>query len=197
MPAAPSLLPQRKEGGIRPINALSRAFLAEDYSYPPVLAARKYVSPRRRALNTEEQETRAIAYAIKRADAAEEIAQAAEEMAALLPPNLPRLTLVPLPASSGCKQANLALSRAISAAYRKTARVADALEQIVSVESSCQRRRRGLPGLRAADHQFVRVSGWLYLPVFLVDNVVTSGATIAAARRVVGCGTGVVWADAA
>ena len=64
------------------------------------------------------------------------------------------------------------------------------------VESSCSRRRRGLPGLTAADHEFVRVGGWFALPVFLVDNVATTGATLAAARDALGFGTGLVFADA-
>ena len=34
------------------------------------------------------------------------------------------------------------------------------------------------------------------LPVFLVDNVATTGATLAAARQVFGFGTGLVFADA-
>jgi predicted amidophosphoribosyltransferase len=148
-----------------------------------------------RPLNVEKQETRTIASALKNAEVTEAMALAAAEIALLLSPNLPRLTLVPLPASCGCKKANLALSRAISAAYGKAARVVDALERVVAVESSCLRRRRGLPGLRAADHQFVRIGGWLDLPVYLVDNVITTGGTIAAARRAIGCGTGLVWAE--
>jgi hypothetical protein len=195
MPAALSLPATRQEGEIRPINTLSRAFSAAVPQYPPVLAARRYVSPRRRPLNQEEQEVRAIAYAIKNAEATDAIVLAAAEIALLLPPNLPSLTLVPLPASCGCKKANLALSRAISDAYGKAARVVDALERTVPVESSCLRRRRGLPGLRAIDHQFVRIRGWLDLPVFLVDNVAATGSTIAAARRAIGCGTGLVWAE--
>ena len=159
-----------------------------------VLAARRYVSPRSRPLSEEEQETRRIAYALKNPDAHRDMAIAARKMAALLPPCLPALTLVPLPASSGCKKANLALSRAISAAYGKQARVVEAIERVVPVESSCLRRRRGLPGLRAEDHQFVRIAGWIDLPVYLVDNVVTTGATIEAAERAIGAGAGLVWA---
>jgi len=89
---------------------------------------------------------------------------------------------------------NLALSRAISAAYGKDARVVDDLERIVPVESSCLRQRRGLSGLRADDNQFVRIRGWLDLLVFLVDNVAATGSTIAAAPMAIGCGTGLVWA---
>jgi predicted amidophosphoribosyltransferase len=158
------------------------------------------VSPRWRPLSDEEQETRRIAYAIKSSDASREIAAAAAAMAALLPPNLPSLTLVPLPASSGCKKANLALSRAISAAYSQAhgtqARVVEAIERTVPVKSSCLRRRRGLPGLRAADHQFMRVGGWLPMPVYLVDNVAATGATMEAAVRAIGAGVGLVWAEA-
>ena len=42
----------------------------------------------------------------------------------------------------------------------------------------------------------MRVGGWFALPVFLVDNVVTTGATLAAARDALGFGTGLVFADA-
>lgn len=189
MGAAISLPASRQEGEIRLINAPLRG-----PSPPTILAARTYVSPRRRPLNEEEQETRRIAYALKNPEAHREMKIAAQEMAALLPPNLPGLTLVPLPASSGCKKANLALSRAISAAYGKQARVVEAIERIVPVESSCLRRRRGLPGLRAADHQFKRVLGWLTMPVYLVDNVSATGATIEAATWAIGGGCGLVWA---
>lgn len=189
MPAAISLPATRQEGEIRPINAPLRSPFR-----PTILAARTYVSPRRRPLNGEEQETRRIAYALKNPDAIRDMVLAAVEMAALLPQNLPSLTLVPLPASCGCKKANLALSRAISAAYGKQARVVEAIERTVPVESSCLRRRQGIPGLRAADHQFKRVRGWLSMPVYLVDNVSATGATIEAAVRAIGGGCGLVWA---
>jgi predicted amidophosphoribosyltransferase len=117
-------------------------------------------------------------------------------MAGLLPPGLPTLTLVPVPTSTGSIEANLILARAIAAEYGPQARVVPALRRSVPVESSCARRRRGLPGLVAADHKFVRVGGWFALPVFLVDNVVTTGATLAAARYALGFGTGLVFADA-
>jgi hypothetical protein len=191
--AAISLPASRQEGEIRLINAPHPGPLQIT-----ILAARTYVSPRRRPLTADEQETRRIAYALKNPDAHRDIVLAAAEMAALLPPNLPILSLVPLPASCGCKKANLALSQAISAAYSQAhgtqARVVEAIERMVPVESSCLRRRRGLPGLRSADHQFMRVRGWLPMPVYLVDNVASTGATIEAAVRVIGFGVGLVWA---
>ena len=170
------------------INAPSCAVLV-----PPILAARRYVSPRSRPITPDESETRRIAYALKRG---EEIGIAAREMAGLLPPDLPTVTLVPIPSSTGSIEANLILASAIAAEYGPQVRVVAALRRAVPVESSCSRRRRGLPGLAAADHKFVRVGGWFALPVFLVDNVVTTGATLAAARHALGFGTGLVFADA-
>ena len=178
----------RQKGEIRLINERQSAALV-----PPILAARRYVSPRSRPITPEEAETRRIAYALKRG---EETGIAAREMAGLLPVDLPTLTLVPVPSSTGSIEANLILARAIAAEYGPQAHVAAALRRVVPVESSCARRRRGLPGLTAADHKFARVGGWFALPVFLVDNVTTSGATLAAAHAAIGFGTGLVFADA-
>ena len=183
-----SLPAERQKGEIRLIKEPPSAVLV-----PPILAARRYVSPRSRPITPEEAETRRIAYALKRG---EEIGIAAREMAELLPPDLPTLTLVPVPASTGSIEANLILARAIASEYGPQARVVPSLNRRVPVESSCARRRRGLPGLTAADHKFVRVGGWFALPVFLVDNVVTTGATLIAARHALGFGTGLVFADA-
>jgi len=183
-----SLPATRQKGEIRLINAVHRAVVA-----PPILAARRYVSPRSRPITPEEAETRRIAYALKRG---EETEIAAREMADLLPPDFPTLTLVPVPSSTGSIEANLILACAIAAAYSPQARVVAAIRRVVSVESSCARRRRGLPGLTATDHKFVRAGGWIALPVFLVDNVVTTGATLAAACRAIRFGTGLVFADA-
>jgi hypothetical protein len=179
---------ERQKGEIRLINAVPCAALV-----PSLLAARRYVSPRSRPITPDESETRRIAYSLKRG---EETGVAAREMAGLLPPDLPMLTLVPVPASTGSIEANLILARAIAAEYGLQARVVSALNRVVPVESSCARRRRGLPGLDAADHKFVRVGGWFALPVFLVDNVVTTGSTLAAARHALGFGAGLVFADA-
>ena len=183
-----SLPATRQKGEIRQINEPSCAVLV-----PPILAARRYVSLRSRPITTEEAETRRIAYALKRG---EETGVAAREMAELLPLDLPTPTLVPVPASTGSIEANLILARAIAAEYGPQARVVSALDRVVPVESSCSRRRRRLPGLTAADHKFVRIGGWFTLPVFLVDNVATTGATLAAAHHAIGFGTGLVFADA-
>jgi hypothetical protein len=183
-----SLPATRQKGEIRLLNEPSCAVLV-----PPILAARRYVSPRSRPITPDESETRRIAYALKRGV---ETGIAAREMAELLPPDLPTLTLVPIPASTGSVEANLILAHAIAATYGPQARVVSALNRVVRVESSCARRRRGLPGLAASDHKFVRVGGWFALPLFIVDNVATTGATLAAARHALGFGTGLVFADA-
>ena len=178
----------RQKGEIRLINEPFGAVIV-----PPILAAKKYMSPRSRPITPEEAETRRIAYALKQG---EDTWIAAREMAGLLPTDLPTLTLVPVPASTGSIEANLIFARAIAAEYGPQARVVPAINRVVPVESSCARRRCGLPGLTAADHKFARVGGWFALPVFLVDNVVTTGATLAAARHALGFGTGLVFADA-
>ena len=178
----------RQKGEIRLIKEPSCVVLV-----PPILAARRYVSPRSRPITPDESEARRIAYALK---LGKEIGVAARELVWLLPPDLPTFTLIPVPASTGSIEANLILARAIAAAYGPQARVVSALNRVVPVESSCARRRRGLPGLTAADHKFVRGGGWFALPVFLVDNVATTGATLAAARHALGFGTGLVFADA-
>jgi len=130
-----SLPATRQKGEIRLINAVPDAVLV-----PPILAARRYVSPRSRPITPDEAETRRIAYALKRG---EEIGIAACEMAGLLPPDLPTLTLVPVPASTGSIEANLILARDIASEYGPQARVLRALRREAPIESSCARRRRG------------------------------------------------------
>ena len=163
------------------------------FRVPSILAARRYVSPKLRPITAEEAETRRIAYALKRG---EETGFAAKEMAVLLPTELPALTLVPVPSSTCSIDANRRLCNAIAEEYGPAARVMPAIKRIIPVESSCSRRRQGMPGLTAADHKFVRAGRWVVMPVFLVDNVATTGATLAAARQVFGFGTGLVFADA-
>jgi len=104
--------------------------------------------------------------------------------------------LVPIPASDGSQTANLVLARAI-ALLVPGARVKPAIARTQMVESSTERRRRGLSGLQPEEHHFVRTSGPMEpLPLYFVDNVITTGNTIRAARAVLGWGTGLAYADA-
>jgi hypothetical protein len=156
------------------------------------ICAEKYISPRTRTITAEEAQIRAVAYALKETDP-EAIAVAAPAMAALI---CGPCWLVPIPDHNGSLDANLALARAI-AEIVPGARVKIAIERLQAVESSTERRRRGKFGLKPEEHHFVRATGPINpLPLYFVDNVITTGNTVRAARAVLGWGTGLAYADA-
>lgn len=104
--------------------------------------------------------------------------------------------LVPVPASDGSLTANLALARAV-AGMVPGARVKCAVGRARPVESSHTRRLRGLPRLTIEEHSMIRTAGPMTpLPAYFVDNVITTGTTIAACRRALGWGIGLAYADA-
>jgi len=104
--------------------------------------------------------------------------------------------LVPVPASDGRLTANFALASAI-AEMVPGARVKCAIGRAHPVESSNTRRLRGLPRLTIEQHAIIRTTGPMKpLPVYFVDNVVTTGTTIAACRRALGWGNSLAYADA-
>jgi len=155
--------------------------------------ATRYVSPRSRPLTESEKLIRQTAYDLKIPTSAA-IAVAAPLMAALL--NREPCWLIPIPSSSGDTEANMALCRALKRRIPES-RIVVGIRRVHSVESSCARRRRGLLGLSAEQHAFVRCCGpLLRLPVWFVDNVVTTGATLQAAHLAFGTGDGIVFADA-
>jgi hypothetical protein len=152
----------------------------------------KYVSPRLRTLTQQEADIRATAHALK-VPTPEALAVAAPAMAALISGPC---WLVPIPASDTSIDANLALARAI-AAMVPAARVKIAIARTEPVASSTSRRRRGISGLTSKEHHFVRTAGPMNaLPTYFVDNVITTGNTIRAARAAIGWGTGLTYADA-
>ena len=155
--------------------------------------ATRYVSPRSRPLTEDEKLIRQVSYDLKiPTPAAIEIA--APLMAALL--ERKPCWLLPIPSSSGSTEANMALCRALQRLI-PGARIAVGLRRIHPVESSCARRRRGLLGLSVEEHAFARCCGpLLRMPVWFIDNVVTTGATLRAAHLAFGTGDGVVYADA-
>jgi hypothetical protein len=168
-------------------------------------AARLYVSPRqRRPLTQDEVETRRLAYAIKDPDCSREDRDtAADDMAALMDP-LNDAILIPIPSSTGDTTANRLLAREIAARHTehtgRLATVRDIICRAQPVESSCSRHRKGRAGLTAAEHGFTRrPNSWITAtgPVYLIDNVTTTGATLAAAHAALHFGTGLVFADAA
>ena len=155
--------------------------------------ATRYVSPRTRQLTEGEKIIRQVAYDLKIPTPAA-IAVAAPIIAALL--EREPCWLIPVPSSSGSTEANMELCRAIRF-FIPEARIIVGIRRVLPVESSCARRRRGLLGLAVEQHSFKRCCGpLLRLPVWFVDNVVTTGTTQKAASLAFGTGGGVVYADA-
>ena len=154
--------------------------------------ATKYVPIGCRTLSPEEFHNRRIAQALK-IPTEEAVAIAAPALAALIDGPC---WLVPVPDSTGSLKANLALAQAI-AEIVPGARVKCAVARQHPVESSCQRRLRALPGLTIDQHAIRRTAGPMQpLPLFFVDNVITTGTTVAACRRALGWGTALAYADA-
>ena len=155
--------------------------------------ATRYVSPRSRPLTESAKLIRQTAYDLK-ITTPTAIEVAAPLMAALL--EYDPCWLIPIPSSSGCTEANLALCLAMKHII-PDARIVVGIRRVHPVQSSCARRRRGLLGLSSDQHTFKRCCGpLLRLPVLFVDNVVTTGATLKAAHLAFGTGGGVVYADA-
>ena len=158
-----------------------------------ILYARKYVSRRERPLTLADQDVRTVARSLKQAHGWA-VALAAEEMANIIPVPCPHW-LVPVPNSQGDLTANDKLARAI--ARLSGGRVKRAIRRTQPVESSCELRRRGFGPLPVSEHHIERTPELLQaLPVFFVDNVVTSGNTIRACQMALGWGEGLVYADA-
>lgn len=152
----------------------------------------KYVALDHRTPSQEEIAIRRTSQDLK-IPTSDAIQQAAPEMAALIDGPC---WLVPVPASDGRTTANMALANTI-ATLVTDARVKCAVGRTRSVESSYQRRKRGLRGLTVEQHAIIRTAGPLEpLPVYFIDNVVTTGTTIAACRRALGWGVGLTYADA-
>jgi len=158
-----------------------------------ILYATRYVSPRSRPLTESEKVIRQTAYDLK-IPTPTAIEVAAPLIAALLEHD--PCWLIPVPSSSGCTEANMALCRALKHIIRD-ARIVVGIRRGHPVESSCARRRRGLLGLSVEQHAFRRCCGpLLRLQVWFVDNVVTTGTTLKAAHLAFGTGDGIVFADA-
>ena len=159
-----------------------------------VLAARIYPNPRRGPFSRDQTETRRLAYAIKTtASRSVDFDTAAREMAALI---AGPCWLVPIPDSNGSADANTRLASMI-AMYCPGAQVVKAICRTQAVQSQCTRHRLGLGPIGQEQHHFARTRKALTLrQTYLVDNVTTSGNTLAAARAVLGFGAGLVFADA-
>ncbi len=162
-------------------------------------AIHPYVSPRERILDPHETWVRAIAYGIKHGDDGA-IATAAAEMAHLVPY---KSWVIPAPASrawqyGGVRKLAELLARITGGTY------AEPIARTRTVESSHQRRKSGGRGLSVDEHvasMESRMQGPCpeKIPVVVIDNVVTTGATLEAVKRLLGPGCdvrAVVWAEA-
>ena len=160
-------------------------------------AARRYISPRTRALTPEEQETRWISYALKDWTAPEftlALQAAAPEMAGMIKGPC---ALIPIPSSTGSTQANRRLANQIAQRV-DGARVVDCLRRTQPVESSCERHKTKRGPLPIDQHHLERdPTKWLdTVRTYFVDNTTTSGNTLRAARKALGFGDAIVFSDA-
>jgi len=160
------------------------------------LFVRDYVSPKERELSALERDTRAVAYGIKQRGPSGQRPRimAGRRMAKLIA-TVSRPVLVPVPSSSGSTVVNRLLAEEI-ARHHRGATVADLLARTSAVQSSRARRQRGASSLAPQQHRMIRTQDPpAGRPVFLVDNVLTTGNTMEAARRALGGrGTPLVWA---
>ena len=170
-----------------------------------IIASHKYVSPRARPLTPEEAEVRRIAYALK-VPTVEACETAARDLAPLVDAAeapVTTIVLMPVPASTGSIDANRQFANELAAEIHR--RYPDRRVQVKTtvgrkhpVESSCVRRRRGEAGLQIDQHALIRVAGPLTATgtaYYFIDNMATTGATLAACRSALGFGDGIVWAD--
>ena len=162
-----------------------------------ILSARRYVSTRERALTPDEAETRRMAYALKLPAGADgDFIRAGSELAALV--NTP-CVLVPVPDCRGETLVNSRLCRAIATNLGPACRIRDCLYRIAPIQSQCERHRARLGPLPAAAHGIRRRKNAMFdvsMPVYCVDNVVTSGNTLSACKMAISTARGLVFADA-
>jgi len=166
----------------------------EDAQVAPPAAVAAPTGPAPRAYPTgqaeytpEEARTREVAKRLKEGRPGA-IDYAAQEMVKRVPKGA---VLVPLPNHEGATDANKQLAQAI-ASYGDGLTVVDVLTRSGTVEDTHARREAGQPGL-TADEQQASMSRKRSLPkkvagrpVYFVDNLETSGATMYAARVALG-----------
>ncbi len=166
----------------------------------PVLAAHRYVSSSAPRRTPADIERRLNAYALKTLDCPEEVLdECARDMAATIPAGTSRCTLVPVPDHTGRTAVNRRLAEAIALHCDcDRVEVLDILTRSEPVPSTCVRHRQGRGALPIPEHCIIaRPRSIPAGPLYLVDNVTTSGHTLAACTLALeGKGAGLVYADA-
>ena len=161
-------------------------------AYDEALSAHAYISPRqKRSLSAQEKTVRNNAYGVKGMDPIV-LDSVAKEMAALIPKEARKSAiLVPIPGHTGETEANVALAERI--AEITGSRMADVLKRRAG-QSQRDARVAGRRTMKPAELGMVSTETLDGRDVFFVDNVISSGATIRAARDAVGGGKGLVYA---
>ncbi len=164
-----------------------------------ILTAHKYPSARNGPLSHAEKETRRLCYAIKSTSSS--LCDFHTAAAAMAPLISGPCWLVPIPSSTGNTDANTQLASMIArlvSTPEAPVQVVKAIARTQGIASQCERHKHALGAISREDHNFVRTGKYLTLrQTYFVDNVTTSGHTLEAARMALGCGTGLVFADAA
>ena len=145
------------------------------------VACFEYISPRERELTVKEEKIRDIAYGLKLGKS-NAVRYAASCIAKFLPVGS---ILIPIPSSSGDTSANLILAKEI-AKYKKV-QIVDLLKRSNKVTPSHELRKQGKE-IPNDHHQFSidDKSALVGKKVYMIDNVITSGATMNAGRKAIG-----------
>jgi len=163
------------------------------------LAAHRYVSSHAAHRTQADIRRRLNAYALKSPDCPQEvIEECAADMAALIVKE--RCILIPVPDHTGNTATNRRLAEAIALHARcSRVEVRDIFTRAEPVESTCARHRKKQGPLPVEAHRIVarQHEPFHLAPIYYIDNVTTSGNTLAAcAAALFGFGTGLVYADA-
>jgi hypothetical protein len=162
--------------------------------------ARLFVQRGARTQNRAEAIAHIQAYALKSKDCQPETLNAcAEEMAGLIYSE--DCILIPVPDHNGDTSANLRLAEAIETCLKfgkGKAKVFDILSRTAPTESQCERHKAHERPLTPSQLNIYVLPHKPFdlRPIYFVDNVITSGATIQACHDALGFGTGLCYAEA-